>query len=340
MSRKIFAIFLICFLGIFAISCSPLGDFPNGDDNGEEPEKPAENGEPAPDVKMRLTTFYFPDEEGNFVVPFATEIPWVEGIARSTLEHMIAGELSHTFLAGTGLKAPFPAGTEIKGLTIKDGLARIDFSKEFFEYPREEERLIVSCLLYTLTEFSTVDRVELQVEGEKITYLPGGAVIGEVMTRDRGINLEVSDGLSDLRKVNRLILYFNTRLGEAQHHYFVPVTRIVAETDNMAATTLTELLKGPRQGVPLYSAIPAGTELLDMVVREEIASVNLSKQLLEYQGGVEAAEHLLAQLVLTLTELPEIRQVQVFVDGEPEVLEGKIELHKSHQRPATINILE
>ena len=340
MGRKIFVILLISFLSIFAISCSSMGDLLNGDNNGEEPEQPPENGEPAPDVRMRLTTFYLPDEDGNFVVPFATEIPWVEGIARSTLEHMIEGEMARTFLAGTGLKAPFPAGAQIKGLTIKDGMARVDFSKEFFEYTREEERVIVTCLLYTLTEFSTVDRVELQVEGEKITYLPGGTVIGEVMTRDRGINLEVSDGLSDLRKVNRLALYFNTRLGEAQNHYFVPVTRIVAETDNMARTTLEELLKGPRQEVSLYSAIPLGVELLDIVVREEIASVNLSKELLDYRGGLEAAEHLAAQLVLTLTELPEIRQVQIYVEGDPETLEGKIQLNQAHQRPATINVLE
>lgn len=340
MSRKILVILFIFLLCIFTISCSPLEDLLDRDTNGEEPETPPENNDPTPDVKMRLTTFYLPDEGGNFVVPFATEIPWVEGIARSTIEHMIDGEMSRTFLEGTGLKPPFPAGTVIKGITIKDGLARIDFSKEFFEYPREEERLIVTCLLYTLTEFSTVDRVELQVEGEKITYLPGGAVIGEIMTRDRGINLEVADGLSDLRKVNRLILYFNTRLGEDQTHYFVPITRIVAETDNLPQSTLAELLKGPRKGVPLYSAIPAGVEPLDMAIREEIASVSLSEQLLDYRGGVEAAEHMVSQLVLTLTELPEIRQVQIYVAGEPKMLEGQIQLNKSHQRPATINVME
>jgi germination protein M len=96
-------------------------------------------------VRMRLTTFYFPDEGGNFVVPFAREIPWVEGIARSTLEHMIEGSWPAPSWQGPALKPPSRPG-RIKGLTIKDGLARVDFSKEFFEYPREEERLVVTCL--------------------------------------------------------------------------------------------------------------------------------------------------------------------------------------------------
>lgn len=342
MAKKIMLGLLILILVLSAVSCTAVGDFLDRDLNGDEDPEPPPEGEeaPDPDVRMRLTTFYYPDAGGNFVVPFAREIPWVEGIARSTLEHMIDGEVSRRFLQGTGLKAPFPAGSEIKGLTIKDGLARVDFSQEFFEYTREEERLVVTCLLYTLTEFSTVDRVELQVEGEKIAYLPGGTVIGEVMTRDRGINLEVSEGLNDLRRVNRLVIYFNTRLGDEQRHYYIPVTRIIPETDHLAKATLTELLKGPRQGLPLYSALPPGVELLDLAVQAEMAVVDLSGELLEYRGGLEAAEHLTGQLVLTLTEYPDIRQVQIFVEGEAETLEGMIPLNEAHQRPATINVAE
>lgn len=342
MGKKIILGILIVFLVIFAISCSSVDDLLNregpGEDPGEEPEQPLEGDEEAPDVRMRLTTFYYPDAEGNFVVPFAKEIPWVEGIARSTLEHMIDGEKSRSFLQGTGLKPPFPAGTEIKGITIKDGLARVDFSKEFLEYPVEEERIVVTCLLYALTEFTTVDRVELQVEGEKMSHLPGGTVIGEVMNRDRGINLEVTEGLNDLRRVNRLVLYFNTRLGEDQLHYFVPVTRIIPETEDLARATMDELLKGPRQGVPLYSAIPDGTELVDMAVKEEMATVNLSGELLGYRGGLESAEHLTAQLVLSLTELPHVRQVQIYVEGRAETLEQAISLNHPHQRPVNINV--
>jgi germination protein M len=337
MRNKWFLGLCILLLAVFAISCSAIDDLLNGNGNGETPEPP-NGGEETPPVRMRLTTFYYPDEDGNFIVPYTREIPWAEGIARATLEHMVAGELSRKFLAGTGLKAPFPAGTLIRGLTIKDGLARVDFSREFLDYPREEERLVMTALLYTLTEFSTVDRVELQVEGEKLKYLPGGTVIGEVLSRDRGINLEVADGLNDLRRVNRLVLYFNTRLGQDQRHCFVPVTRIVAETEDLARATLTELLKGPRQGVLLYSTIPAGVKLLDLSVKGGIATVNLSGELLNYRGGLEAAEHLLAQLVFTLTELPDVQQVRVFVAGRAETLEGTIPLNEGHQRPAAINV--
>ncbi len=340
MRKKIFLGLMVLLLMAFAISCSALDEIRNGDEPPQEPEQPLEEGEEAPAGRMRLTTFYYPDGDGNFVVPYAREIPWVEGIARSTLEHMIDGEYAQNFLSGTGLKPPFPAGTRIKGITIKEGLARVDFSREFLEYPPEEERLVVTCLLYALTEFTTVDRVELQVEGEKMAYLPGGTVIGEVMSRDRGVNLEVTEGLNDLRRVNRLVLYFNTRLGEEQRHYFVPVTRIIPETGDLARATLEELLKGPRQGVPLYSAIPAGVELLDMAIGEDMATVSLSGELLDYRGGLEAAEHLTAQLVLTLTDLPDVRQVRIFVEGQPEVLEDAIPLSEAHQRPVTINVAQ
>ncbi len=343
MSKKtIFLLILVLFITLIGASCAKIDELREKEDNGEySPEGEDENDdEVLPEVEMRLTTFYFPDEEGSFVVPIAIEIPSVEGIARSTLEYMVAGPRSQELLKGTGLKPPFPENTEVLGITIREGMARVDFSKEFFNYPEEEERLIITSLLYTLTEFTTVDRVELQVEGEKVTSMPHGTSIGEILTRDRGINLEVTDGLNDFRKVNKLVVYFNTRLGEGQKHYFVPVTRIVAETDNLALASMKELLAGPRPGHPLYSSIHADTQVLDLAVREELGVVDLSSEILDYRGGGEAAEQLLTQIVLTLTELPEVRQVQVFVDGEPTVLDGGVDISDPHQRPGRINLVD
>ncbi len=339
MPRKIFLFMLTLIILIAGISCNPQ-DILEPDDENDTTETENNDEEQQPDVKMRPTVFYLPDENGKFVVPISKQIPWVEGIARATLEHMIESEASRRFLAGTGLKAPFPAGTAIKGINIKDGLCKVDFSKEFLNYPREEERLVVSSLLYTLTEFSTIDRVELQVEGVKMTALPGGTALGEIIERDRGINLEVAEGLNDFRRVNRVIIYYNTRLGEAQLHYYVPVTRIIPKSDNLAKASVEELLKGPRQGVPLYSALPEASQVLDLIVREETAIVDFSAELLDFRGGTEAAENLLNQIVLTLTELPEVREVQIFVAGESVILEGGISLSAKNLRPARINLAE
>ncbi len=335
MSKKLLLVIpTLLLIGLISISCAPLERFMG---EGEEGERLLEEKNALPEEVMRLTTFYFPDEGNNFVVPFSKEIPRVEGIGRFALEQMIEGRKSQEFLQGTGLRAPFPYGTEIRGLTIRDGLARVDFSKDFLNYSLEDERLVITSLLYTLTEFPTVDRVELQVEGKTMTILPGGTSIGEVMTRKRGINLEIADDLEDFQAANRLIVYFNTRLGEEQRHYYVPITRIISGTDNLPQAALEELLRGPRPGLPLYSAIPTETMLKDLTVGGGIASVNFSSELLNFKGGAVAAEHILGQLVLTLTELPEIKEVQAFVDGEPTTLTGEIDLSRLHSRPARIN---
>ncbi len=336
--RLLIVIVALLLTGLVAISCTPLERFIGGGEDGEWllEEEEGEEGV-LPGEVMRLTTFYFPDEGNNFVVPFTQEIPRVEGIGRLALEQMVEGVKSQEFLQGTGLRAPFPSGTEIRGLTIRDGLARVDFSKDFLNYSLKDERLVITSLLYTLTEFPTVDRVELQVEGKTMTALPGGTSIGEVMTRNRGINLEIVADLEDFQRTSRLIVYFNTRLGEEQRHYYVPISRIIPATDNLPQVAIEELLRGSRPGLPLYSAIPAETMLKDLTVGEETVSVNLSSELLNFKGGAVAAEHILDQLVLTLTELPEIRKVQIFVGGEPTILTGDIELSRLHSRPAKIN---
>jgi hypothetical protein len=68
-----------------------------------------------------------------------------------------------------------------------------------------------------------------------------------------------------------------------------------------------------------------------------MATVNLSKELLDYRGGVEAAEHLLAQLVLTLTELPDVRRCRSSWRESRKPWRAN-PLEKGHQRPATINV--
>ena len=125
------------------------------------PDPPKED-RPSDSVQMRETVFYYPDVEWQFVVPVRFSIPWQEGIARATINCMIDGQVPPEILA-SGFSPLLPQGTEILGLTIKDGLARIDFNRSFLGYTPAHERLLLDGLIYTMTEFTTVNSVEIMV---------------------------------------------------------------------------------------------------------------------------------------------------------------------------------
>ncbi|MDP3487646.1 MAG: GerMN domain-containing protein [Bacillota bacterium] len=76
-----------------------------------------------------------------------------------------------------------------------------------------------------------------------------------------------------------------------------------------------ELIKGP-QNADLLPTIPQGTRLLTLTVDNRIAYVNFSREVKDnYSGGSAAELMLVYSVVASLTELPDITEVQFLLEG-------------------------
>jgi germination protein M len=301
--RKInFFVFLLL-LGLTLYGCSYL--------NREDASPAPPPGDKPDDLQLRETVFYFPDQEWQVVIPVRLAIPWQEGIARATLGCMTEGQVPDEILA-VGLAPLLPVGTEILGLTIRDGLARIDFNRAFLDYEVEHERLLISGLVYTLTEFTTVNQVELLIEGKNPESLPGGTVTREPITRRCGLNLEVSDLVDEMDDLDSVLLYFLHSTGVET--FFVPVTRIIPKMEDKVQVVMDELLKGTATGSRLFSAIPGQIEG-NVTLQGETAVIRLTDDITVAGGGQVAADQIRDQIALTMTELTGIMEVQVLVSG-------------------------
>ena len=70
--------------------------------------------------------------------------------------------------------SPLPTGTEVRGVKIVDGLATVDFSREFqanFHGGDTQEAQTVNSVLLTLGQFPSIERVQILVEGKPIDAL-------------------------------------------------------------------------------------------------------------------------------------------------------------------------
>lgn len=95
--------------------------------------------------------------------------------------------------------------------------------------------------------------------------------------------------------------------------------RSVPETQAVGRAALEALLHGPaaeEAGLGLSSAIPEGTELLDLDISDGVATVDLSAPY-ESGGGSLAMRMRLAQVVFTLTQFPTVKGVSFRIDGQP-----------------------
>ncbi len=60
--------------------------------------------------------------------------------------------------------------------------------------------------------------------------------------------------------------------------------------------------------------IPSNTKILDMKLEQEILTINFSKELLNVSNDNE--EKMLEAIIYSLTELPEVKKICIFVEGE------------------------
>lgn len=130
---------------------------------------------------------YFPSASGRMLVPVTRTVFSEADLSTAMLE------LAKGPKADSGLERPLPASCGVRSVSIKDGVATVDFTKSFLEaMSGEGSRQAVRAILFTAAQFPGVKKVSLQVEGQPYTPEPAAAATflndaAEVMTQYPGI---------------------------------------------------------------------------------------------------------------------------------------------------------
>lgn len=103
--------------------------------------------------------------------------------------------------------------------------------------------------------------------------------------------------------------------------FLVPESRSIPKTKAVAKAAVEELIKGPTQPGHI-SVIPRNTKVLSVKIKNGLATVDFSKEVLNANVGSDGEELGIAQVVDTLTEFPTISKVKFLVEGRDK---GKID---------------
>lgn len=123
--------------------------------------------------------------EGPFVRPVHRDIAPTLGVARAAITELIAGPTADERATTPAISGGLPDGTELLGLTIRDGTATIDFSEEVDDIGGTFGELsVLAQIVFTLTQFPTVDDVVLLIEGDAVEDF-GSHGIGIAPSMDR-----------------------------------------------------------------------------------------------------------------------------------------------------------
>jgi len=152
-----------------------------------EQDKPPEDAEPLIEKRMRKSAVYFIEvtEEGNIdlrkiIRPvYYNDSPLTETMI-VLLEGLTAEELNQ------GLISLIPKDTQLQRVWIRESVAYLDFSEalRFNQFGTEGLLAELQQIVFTATEFQTVEAVQILINGEKIDYLSTeGIFVGEPLTR-------------------------------------------------------------------------------------------------------------------------------------------------------------
>lgn len=256
------------------------------------------------------TIVYYRDGNG-YLVPVEREIEKQDGIAKATLALMVKDARNDMEAARMGLLTVLPEGTKVD-LDISGGHARVDLSAEVLNAAdAEAESAIVQSVVHTLTEFDTVKDVEFLIDGQKRSRLTHGTDVSGRMTR-MGLNLEnETAAVSAFSSANQVQLYFPSEGGRL----LVPVTRTVY-SDADVETAIFEFLKGPKADSGLEQPLPEETGLLGVSVKDGVATINFTGDFLDVAKQSDGGVRAMRALMLTCTQFPGVKKVEVLVDGE------------------------
>jgi germination protein M len=118
-----------------------------------------------------------PARADPFLVSVQREIPSTPRIALATLRELVDGPSAADEARIDGISTAVPASTLVLDVAIDDGLATVNLSREFESGGGSLSMFgRLAQVVYTVTQFPTVDEVQLELDGRPVTVFSGEGI--------------------------------------------------------------------------------------------------------------------------------------------------------------------
>jgi germination protein M len=150
-----------------------------------ETNAPAQSSQEKPVFRKTRLFFANVDPNGKIILKGVIRaIPASDSPLHDTIQTLLTGPNSYE--QNLGLLSMIPSGSRLRGVTMRGDTAFIDFSESFRfnTLGREGLNAQLQQVVFASTEFPTVKKVQILIEGKKVQYLgPEGIRIDAPLTR-------------------------------------------------------------------------------------------------------------------------------------------------------------
>ncbi|MCR4434904.1 MAG: GerMN domain-containing protein [Clostridiales bacterium] len=279
-------------------------------------------------------TLYYQDRDGD-LIPVTRKVERQEGIARAAIGALIDGTIAREELGYYELYPVLPEGTKVLGINIKQGTAIVDFNEKLLNYGSEkEEKNIVCAVVYTLTEFKTVDSVKILINGRHQGKLKYNTDISGNL--DRESILINSDRISKDKGMHKLDAYLFKHLSD-QYIYLLPVSvEFKNEQEGDLPSNIIASLGKEYDKRKLYTELPSGVKLLGSSVNGDTITLNFNTEIRNY-GGNSREDAILKQILYSMRQIKGVEKAQILIDGKKGTLPEGTDIGEAIPIPVGIN---
>ena len=247
-------------------------------------------------------TVYYTDASRRYLIgqSISTDLTNRDELPGLLLEQM------RTPPEGTELQSLLPVNTQLRSVTLEDGLCSVDLSQEFINnrfYSHTGQLLSLAGITNTLCNISEIDRVDFYVEGAPLVRYGALSISGALVPDERSLG-PVRTGLGELEAT--------VYLAHGQQTGLFPVPVRLKQTGGLseAALMMRLLLEDSGQN-GLQTRIPSGTRLNSIRVERRICRIDLSGEFLDNGDPTWAIRVITA----SLCTLEGISAVRITVEG-------------------------
>ncbi len=270
------------------------------------------------------TDIYFYDAATNMIKPEQHNIMFTE---RKDLLGKVLGEIILGPKPSSNLSPVMPKDVKILTANLNDDSVQINLSSDFNNAKVREKLFFISSLVWSITDIDSVSKVNILVDGAPLKGIDGKP-LADLTRQDVVINPLVSPEPVNYQIVRLYFLnadftQFKVEERTIQVNPNQPVEKFIVE----------KLIEGPTEK-DFYSTIPSETKVRDIKTIEEVCYVDLSNEFVsKQQGGADQAAMSIYSIVNTLTELRDVKKVQILIEGEkPTDFKGHFDLSKPLER--------
>lgn len=211
----------------------------------------------------------------------------------------------------TGLKGLIPDKTTIKEIIVNNGIATINFSKEFLTVKKDIEKQMFTSIVYSLLELKNIKGVMLLVEGTTITNYPNSQEkLPAILDKKIGINNNYL--LTSRENISKVVVYYLEDIEDTL--YYVPVTKYLNDDRDKIKIIIEELTTSYIYEPNLMSFLDNKVELLNYYEENDVLFLNFNNYL--YNNDDKILEEVLYSIAYSVFDNYNVNMVMFEVNDK------------------------